>query len=108
MSLINLNAHELSEKLNKKEIKAAEIAKEYLGQIKKVDKKISAYVTIMEEAALAAEASASHALDDEQRLPPDTIFNAALGPVEATILRGDDQNAPDGFFEDDLTLKSDG
>ncbi|MFN2235767.1 MAG: DUF4231 domain-containing protein [Anaerolineales bacterium] len=59
----------------------------------------------MEEAALAAEVSASRQLEDEQRLPPGTIFNAALGPVEATIIGGDDQDAPDGFIEDETNLQ---
>lgn len=56
----------------------------------------------MEEAALAAETSAIQLLDDDQRLPTDTIFNVALGPVEATVIEEDDQDAPDGFIEDEI------
>ena len=59
----------------------------------------------MEEAALAAEASASKQLADEQKLPPGTIFNVALGPVEATVIGEDDQDAPDGFVVDEIIIQ---
>jgi hypothetical protein len=59
----------------------------------------------MEEATLAAKASESHQLADEQKLPPGTLFNVALGPVEATIFGEDAQDAPDGFLKDEMNLE---
>ncbi|MBU0580701.1 MAG: Asp-tRNA(Asn)/Glu-tRNA(Gln) amidotransferase subunit GatA [Candidatus Margulisbacteria bacterium] len=53
MTFTNLTAHELSEKLNKKEIKATEVTEAFFEHIKKIDSKVKAYVTLMEEQALA-------------------------------------------------------
>jgi hypothetical protein len=55
----------------------------------------------MEEAARAAAAAASgQPATDGQRLPAGRIFNAALGPAESVIIGEDDEDAPDGFEEE--------
>jgi len=63
---------------------------------------------ILEEARLSMEAAAETAstamegqqIIDHQRLPAGTIFNAALGPVPVVIINDDDEDAPDGFAEE--------
>ena len=49
----------------------------------------------MEEAAQAA--ATGQPIADDQKLPAGTIFNAALGPAQAVIIDGDEEDAPDGF-----------
>ncbi len=58
----------------------------------------------MEEAARAA---AGPPVVDQQRLPAGTIFNAALGPVQAVIVDEDEEDAPDGFTDDDQKTNGD-
>jgi hypothetical protein len=56
----------------------------------------------MEEAAQAAAAAASGlSADDDERLPSGTIFNAALGPAESVIIGDNDEDAPDGFDDEE-------
>ena len=83
-----------------------EMSREVAGQVQ--EQIIEEARISMEEATLAAEESASHQLDDKQRLPHGTLFNVALGPVEATIIREDDQDAPDGFSENEIIFQDSG
>ena len=53
MELYELTAHELMDKLETGEITSEEITKSYLARIKEKDESVKAYVSIMEEEALA-------------------------------------------------------
>jgi hypothetical protein len=55
----------------------------------------------MEEAARAAAAAASGLPVDDERLPAGAIFNAVVGPVESVIIGDDEEDAPDGFDDDE-------
>lgn len=54
MSLTSLSATKLSTLIKKKEIKAEEITLAYLERIKEQEKDLSAFITVLEERALAS------------------------------------------------------
>lgn len=53
MSLYTFTIHELHEKLSRKEVSAAEIAKSVCERIEKVEGKVNAFLTITQDAAMA-------------------------------------------------------
>ena len=53
MELYEYTVHELVEKLEKGEVTSVEITKSYFDRIKEIDPKVKAYVSIMEEEAMA-------------------------------------------------------
>jgi aspartyl-tRNA(Asn)/glutamyl-tRNA(Gln) amidotransferase subunit A len=74
MELFKLTAHELSEKLTKKEISAKELAGSFLQRIEAVDPKVQAYITVMKEQALAqAEKVDGKLVKGEELLPLEGI-----------------------------------
>lgn len=50
MELYEYTVHELVEKLEKGEVTSEEITRSYFDRIKKIDPKVKAYVTTLEEA----------------------------------------------------------
>ncbi len=79
---------------------AIEMSQEVAGQVQ--EEIIAEARRSMEEAAQAAAAIiAGQPVTDDQRLPAGVIFNAALGPVEAVIINDDEEDAPDGFIDND-------
>ena len=53
MELYEYTVHELVEKLEKGEVTSVEITKSYFDRIKEIDPKVKAYVSTMEEEAMA-------------------------------------------------------
>ena len=53
MELYEYTVHELIEKLEKGEVTSVEITKSYFDRIKEIDPKVKAYVSLMEEEAMA-------------------------------------------------------
>lgn len=77
---------------------AIEMSQEVAGQVQA--EIIEEARRSMEEAAQAAAAMVTgKPVTDDQRLPTGVIFNAALGPVEAVIVKEDEEDAPDGFID---------
>ena len=84
---------------------AIEMSQEVAGRVQ--EQIIEEARRSMEEAARAAAAAVTRqpAVDD-QRLPTGTIFNAALGPAQAVIIDDDEEDAPDGFADDEQADKT--
>ncbi len=72
MELCDLPLHELSRLLKKREISAVELARSVFARVRAVEDKVRAYVTLTEEAALAAAAAS-----DTRR-----AGGASLGPLD--------------------------
>ena len=53
MELYEYTVHELVDKLKKGEVTSVEITKSYFDRIKEIDPKVKAYVSTMEEEAMA-------------------------------------------------------
>ena len=53
MELYDYTVHELVEKLEKGEVTSVEITKSYFDRIKEIDPKVKAYVSLLEEEAIA-------------------------------------------------------
>ena len=62
--MIELTISELRKKLDSKEISAAELTKEYLDRIDKVDGKVESYITVTPEKALEQAAAAQKRIDE--------------------------------------------
>ncbi len=69
MDLKNITAAKLRAMLDKKEIGAKELAREFLDEIKKEDGKILSYITVTEENALAAAEKAQARIDAGNAAP---------------------------------------
>ncbi|MFC1516971.1 Asp-tRNA(Asn)/Glu-tRNA(Gln) amidotransferase subunit GatA [Candidatus Margulisiibacteriota bacterium] len=68
MNIIYLTAHELNEKLSKKEIKAVEVAEAFLKHIKQADEKISAFITTLEEGSISSAKEADKRISKGEKL----------------------------------------
>lgn len=63
MDITSLTVNELRKKLHSKEISSPELTRAYLDRIKAVDGKLESYITVTEEAALAAAEAAQQKLN---------------------------------------------
>ena len=63
MDLKNTTVASLRKMLDSKEIGAAELAKEFIGEIKDKDSKVLSYITVTEENALSAAEKAQAVID---------------------------------------------
>ena len=75
MALYQKTAHELSELLIKKEIKATEVTESVLQRIKEVEPRLNSYLTLNEEAALKTAREV-----DEQRAEGETTSALSRDP----------------------------
>lgn len=71
MSLTDLTVHELSEKLQEKEISSVELTKVYLNRIEKIDDKVKAFMTVIKDKAIKQ----AEAVDEKR------IKGEALSPI---------------------------
>ncbi len=66
MDVTQLKIREMREMLDKKQISASELTKEYIGRINKYDSKLESYITVTEEKALTASKLAQERIDKGQ------------------------------------------
>lgn len=69
MELYNLTAHEIRDKLGKKEISVPEVTKSYIDRIKKVEAKINSYVTVCEDLAMERAQEVQKQFDAGEDMP---------------------------------------
>ena len=76
MDICKLTVHELVELLDKGELTSEEITRAYLDRIKEVDPKVKAYVSVLEEEAIAKAKKV-----DEDRKAGKTVSKYAGIPI---------------------------
>ncbi|MFH0794549.1 MAG: Asp-tRNA(Asn)/Glu-tRNA(Gln) amidotransferase subunit GatA [bacterium] len=78
MSLFYEPAHELSQRLRRREISSEELTREVLGRLRSVEPRVKAFNTVTEEAALEQARKADHRLAANDRITPLTGIPIAL------------------------------
>ncbi|MEG1887315.1 MAG: Asp-tRNA(Asn)/Glu-tRNA(Gln) amidotransferase subunit GatA, partial [Oscillospiraceae bacterium] len=64
--LMKSTVKELSQKLQRKELSAVELTKEYIDNIKSKDEKINSYITVCEDEAMSAAKKSQTIIDSHK------------------------------------------